>query len=182
MFISSQLSLISKLSLALTDFNALGDTESCLTLRCSIIISLTTLAELYHVLARNPMSTDSSAAEFGEKCMDALGDMMSVAEGLGSDDFRFLDPFLGVSSVLSCHRIKSTHERTNSVGMLVPSYILIHKHEPPISVVTIHSTHVYTLLPAPFIQRPPAVTPLLTLFTRTGANGQRIDQVTRSVY
>lgn len=115
MFITSQLSLISKLSLALTDFNALGDTESCLTLRCSIIISLTTLAELYHVLARNPMSTDSSAAEFGEKCMDALGDMMSVAEGLGSDDFRLLDPFLGVSSVLSCHRIK-INSRANEFG------------------------------------------------------------------
>jgi len=87
---------IDNLASCIAEFRRLEDRDSCLSLRYSSLICSTTLAQLYHVLARNPMSTTSSSSEFRHKCTDALMDVVNMARPLGAEDFRHMDPFLAV--------------------------------------------------------------------------------------
>jgi hypothetical protein len=76
----------------------MDDHDSCVSLRYSSIICLTTLAEMYNLLAKHPLATTSSS-EFSEKCKNALRGVVSMTEGLEPDDFNHLDPFLGVRPI-----------------------------------------------------------------------------------
>lgn len=101
MFITQLVSLIEMINLSITEFTKLGDQDSCLSLRYSTIVLLTTLAELYYVLARNCVDTVSSSSEFQNKYNDALSDVVAMAGPLSAEDFRLADPFLGVSFALT---------------------------------------------------------------------------------
>ena len=63
------------------------------------MVCYTTLAELYHVLARDPMSTASSSQKFQNECSDALMKVASMATLLEVEDVRLADPFLGVNLI-----------------------------------------------------------------------------------
>jgi hypothetical protein len=54
------------------------------------------MAELYHVLAQNPNASASLSFQFKTMCAGTLMNVVSVAQRLDADEFRLLDPFLGV--------------------------------------------------------------------------------------
>lgn len=68
--------------------------EDSLTLRFSSIISLTTLAQIGHTLARE----SPGAVAFRNQRNDALRRVLLHVGELSSDEFRTIDTFLGVSS------------------------------------------------------------------------------------
>lgn len=100
-FISSITTHSRDITTQLTEFSALGDHDSCVSLRYSSIITLTTLAEIYNLLAKHPLAAKGRESEFRVKCEDVLRGVVNMTEGLGGDDFNFLDPFLGVSASIT---------------------------------------------------------------------------------
>lgn len=82
-----------------------------LEFKYSIIISYTSLAQIYRTLSRFPLVTPDYAVGYLESCNDALGRVMSILGELKAEDFRLLDPFLGVSLqfTLSCSMLMTLH-------------------------------------------------------------------------
>lgn len=103
-FIEQQVKLLEAITSSIADFARIGDKESCLSLGYSKMISLTTLAELCHILARSTTSS-SSSSEFQDKCNEALEGVVHLVQPLDPDDFRCSDPFLGVGLIFCLHAL-----------------------------------------------------------------------------
>lgn len=71
-----------------------GDRESSTTLRHSSIVSLTTVAELYHVMGTKSSSPLNET--YQKKCDEALWNIVKVTQKLKPEDFAFLDSILSV--------------------------------------------------------------------------------------
>lgn len=77
-----------------------GDIEAVLSLRYSSIISYTTLAQITYTLGMNTSPTAASVEVFRLKCFDALKSVISLVEELQPEEFHFLDPFMGVGTIV----------------------------------------------------------------------------------
>lgn len=97
MFLSSLTAHIDSLSSLMFDFAAIDDHDSCISIRFSVLINFTILAELYHLLAESPRAEASSAAEFRTKCDEALRNVVNMTQGISPVDYSLLDPFILVS-------------------------------------------------------------------------------------
>jgi hypothetical protein len=83
----------------MSHFQKLNDEDKCVSYRYSSIICQTTLAEAYNLLATSPhISTDSSLL-YRTRCNEALMGVVDLTRSQRYDDFSFLDPLLGVSSI-----------------------------------------------------------------------------------
>jgi hypothetical protein len=78
------------------------DEKTRLTYQFIIIISLTTVAQVYHILAHNPISAEPDLGEFRRKRNGALRRLLTIVDELEQFDFKFLDPFLAVRVWFTC--------------------------------------------------------------------------------
>ena len=81
-----------------TDAAALPDRETYLTLRCCSIFVLTSLAQLYDIIARSSVIPPQESARFRGICDDTLRDIGKITVDFAKDHYSFLEPALGVSS------------------------------------------------------------------------------------
>jgi hypothetical protein len=78
------------------DNPACGEQVSAVSLANTSIATFTTLAQIAYTLSKCPSMTPSSAAEFRRRCNDALKRIISLAEELDPDVFRFMETFVSV--------------------------------------------------------------------------------------
>jgi hypothetical protein len=71
--------------------------EAYLTLRCCSIFVLTSLAQLYDIIARNSITPPHESAKFRGICDDTLKDIAKITVDFTRDDYPFLEPALSVS-------------------------------------------------------------------------------------
>lgn len=88
------------LNALITDCTNLQDQDSCLSLRYSNIISLTTLAQMGYALSRKPSWTMEPAMEARTQCAGVLRRILTIVATLETDKFRFLDPLSNVCASL----------------------------------------------------------------------------------
>lgn len=80
-----------------TEAAALTDRETYLTLRCCSIFVLTSLAQLYDIIARSPIIPLHESTKFRGICDDTLKDIAKITVDFTRDDYSFLEPALSVS-------------------------------------------------------------------------------------
>lgn len=80
-----------------TDAAALPDHETYLTFRCCSIVTLTSLAQLYDIIARSPITPTNESIRFRAICDDTLKDIGKITVGFTKDDYSYLEPILTVS-------------------------------------------------------------------------------------
>jgi len=66
-------------------------------LRCSAIICLVTIAELYDRIFESKQDD-----RYSKTCLDTLGDVSTVTQGLQENEYYLLDPYVGVSKSADC--------------------------------------------------------------------------------
>lgn len=75
----------------------LPDHEMYLTLRCCSIFVLTSLAQLYDIIARSFIIPPHESTRFRSICDDTLKDIAKITVDFTKDDYSFLEPALSVS-------------------------------------------------------------------------------------
>ncbi|KAF9652041.1 hypothetical protein BDM02DRAFT_3184028 [Thelephora ganbajun] len=78
---------------------ALPDRETYLTFRCCSIFVLASLAQLYDIIARSPITPPNESFRFRVICDDTLKDIAKITVDFTKDDYSFLEPTLSVSWV-----------------------------------------------------------------------------------
>ena len=76
-----------------------GPEEICL--RCGAITCLVTIAELYDRIFDSKQDDQYSKA-----CMNTLGDISVVTQGLQENEYYLLDPYIGVSKMPTTRRLR----------------------------------------------------------------------------
>lgn len=76
---------------------ALPDRKTYLTLRCCSIFVLTSLAQLYDVIARSSIIPPHESTRFRGICDETLKDVAKITVDFTKDDYSFLEPALSVS-------------------------------------------------------------------------------------
>lgn len=81
--------------------NELGgkDIASAVSLRASLIMSLTSLAETLDLMSR--FSSEPLTTDYRRQSVAALTRAIGIVQGLGHDDFTIIGTFLGVG----CHEL-----------------------------------------------------------------------------
>lgn len=87
---------IDSLATKLIASKTMKDEEGCEALRCSSVISFTTLAQICITFARDPLSTPADRLGFLGRCNDALDRVFSTIEEMKPLELRYMDSFLGV--------------------------------------------------------------------------------------
>ena len=86
------------------DAAALPGRETYLMFRCCSIITLTSLAQLYDIIARSPITPTNESVRFRGMCDDTLKDIAKITMGFSKDDYSYLEPILSVSPPTPCTR------------------------------------------------------------------------------
>jgi len=68
--------------------------SEAICLRCDAITSLVTIAELY-----DRVFDSKQDDQYSRTCMNVLGEISSVTQGLQENEYYLLDPYIGVSGV-----------------------------------------------------------------------------------
>jgi hypothetical protein len=84
-----------------TDAAALTDHVTYLTLRCCSIFVLTSLAQIYDIIARSPITLYESL-KFRGICDETLRDLAKITVDFTKDDYSYLEPLLTVSPLTTC--------------------------------------------------------------------------------
>ena len=79
------------------DAAAFPDRETYLTLRCCSVFVLTSLAQLYNIIASFPIIPPHESTRFRGICDDTLKDIAKITVNFTKDDYSFLEPALSVS-------------------------------------------------------------------------------------
>jgi len=87
-----------------TDAVALPDCETYLMFRCCSIVILTSLAQLYDIIARSPITPTNESVRFRGICDDTLKDIAKITMDFSKDDYSCLEPILSVSLPTTCTR------------------------------------------------------------------------------
>ena len=87
-----------------TDAAALPGRETFLMFRCCSIITLTSLAQLYDIIARSPITPTNESVRFRGICDDTLKDIARITMDFSKDDYSYLEPILSVSPPTTCTR------------------------------------------------------------------------------
>ena len=85
-----------------TDADPLPDRETYLMFRCCSIIVLTSLAQLYDIIARSPITPTNESVRFRGICDDTLKDIAKITMDFSKDDYSYLEPILSVSPPTTC--------------------------------------------------------------------------------
>lgn len=85
------------------DAATIPDRETYLTLRCSSIFVLSSLAQLYDIIARSSIIPPHESTRFRGICDDALRDIARITVDFTKDDYSFLEPALSVSPPIWDH-------------------------------------------------------------------------------
>ena len=85
-----------------TNAAALPDRETYLMFRCCSIIVLTSLAQLYDIIARSPITPTDGSVRFRGICDDTLKDIAKITMDFTKDDYSYLEPILSVSPLAAC--------------------------------------------------------------------------------
>lgn len=107
-FLDSLTAHIALLQNRMAHFEKLKDDDRCVSYRYSSIICLTTLAEAYNQLAKSTYTSAFSFIAYRVKCSEALNGVVELTRSQRDDDFSFLDPLLGVSSIRPILRLRFT--------------------------------------------------------------------------
>ena len=70
--------------------------------RCCSIITLTSLAQLYDIIARSPITPTNESVRFRGICDDTLKDIAKITMDFSKDDYSYLEPILSVSPPTTC--------------------------------------------------------------------------------
>jgi len=80
------------------DAAALPDHETYLMSRCCSIFVLASLAQLYDIIARSPITPPDESVRFRGICDHTLKDIAKITVDFTKDDYSFLEPGLSVRS------------------------------------------------------------------------------------
>ena len=80
---------------------ALPDHEAYLMFRCCSVEVLTSLAQLYDMIARSPITPTNEFVKFRGFCDDALKDIAKITVDFMKDDYPYLEPVLIVSPLVT---------------------------------------------------------------------------------
>ena len=102
------------------DAAALPDYETYLMFRCCSIVILASLAQLYDIIARSPITPTNESIRFRGICNDTLKDIARITVDFTKDDYSYLEPILSVSPPATCTRL-GTERSPGVLGTCVES-------------------------------------------------------------
>jgi len=85
------------------DAAAIPDRETYLMFRCCSIFVLASLAQLYDMIARSPITPPNESVRFRGICDYTSKDIAKITVDFTKDDYSFLEPALSVSPPTTCN-------------------------------------------------------------------------------
>ena len=102
------------------DAATLPSHETYLTLRCCSIFVLTSLAQLYDIIMRTPVTPDHEYVKFRGMCDDTLKDIGRITVDFTKEDYSYLEPALSVSFI-AIQDSDSTQRILDELGACIAS-------------------------------------------------------------